>query len=128
MLLLDEALSVLDLKLRKAMRLELKDLQHDTASSSFERVAHYPDYDCRIGRMQLMVYFRGQKLGGLNRQALHWYFSKVFVREQGSPDLMTAHGFEHVVHNEKHDYWLGKGLNALARFEDAMVAMTGLRP
>lgn len=78
--------------------------------------------------MQLMVYFRGQKLGGLNRQASHWYFSKVFVRDHGSPDLMTAHGFEHVVHNEKHDYWLGKGLNALAGFEDAMVAMTGVRP
>lgn len=97
-------------------------------SAFFERVAHHPDYDCRVGRMQLMVYFRGQKLGGLNRHASHWYFSKVFVRDHGSPDLMTAHGFEHVVHNEKHDYWLGKGLNALARFEDAMVAMTGVRP
>jgi hypothetical protein len=28
----------------------------------------------------------------------------------------------------KHDYWLGKGLNALARFEEAMVAMSGVRP
>jgi hypothetical protein len=97
-------------------------------SAFFERVAHHPDYDCRVGRMQLMVYFRGQKLGGLNRQASHWFFSKVYVRDHGSPDLMTAHGFEHVVHNEKHDYWLGMGLNALARFEDAMVAMTGVRP
>lgn len=41
---------------------------------------------------------------------------------------MSAHGFELVVHNEKHDYWLGKGLDALARFEEAMVAMSGVRP
>lgn len=97
-------------------------------SAFFERVAHHPDYDCWVGRMQLMVYFRSQKLGGLNRQASHWYFSKVFVRDHGDLDLMTAHGFEHVVHNERHDYWLGKGLDALARFEDAMVAMTSVRP
>lgn len=97
-------------------------------SAFFERIAHHPDYECRVGRMQLMIQFRGQKLGGLNRQASHWYFSKVFVRDYGDPDLMSDHGFEHVVHNDKHDYWLGKGLNALAGFEDAMVAMTGVRP
>ena len=97
-------------------------------SALFEWIAHHPEYDCRAGRMQIMVYFRGQKLAGTNRQALLWYFSKVFVRDHGDPDLMTEHGFEHVVHNEKHDYWLGKGLDALARFEEALVAMTGVRP
>lgn len=97
-------------------------------SEFFERLAHHPDYECRVGRMQLMIHFRGQKLGGLNRQASHWYFSRVFVRDHGDPNLMSAHGFEHVVHNEKHDYWLGKGLDALARFEEAMVAMSGVRP
>ena len=97
-------------------------------SAFFERVTHHPDYDCRIGRTQLMVYFRGQMLGGLNRHASHWYFSKVFVRDHGSPDLMRAHGFEYVVHNENHAYWRRKGLNAEAHFEEATVAMIGVRP
>jgi hypothetical protein len=94
----------------------------------FRRVIHHPDYDCQAGRMQLMVSFRGAKVGGLNRQAAHWYFSKVFVRDHGDPDSMATHGFKHVVHNEKHDYWMAQGLGAHAAFEEAMVAMTGVRP
>lgn len=94
----------------------------------FRRVIHHPDYDCQAGRMQLMVSFRGAKVGGLNRQAAHWYFSKVFVRGHGDPDSMATHGFKHVVHNEKHDYWMVQGLGAHSAFEEAMVAMTGVRP
>ncbi len=78
--------------------------------------------------MQLMVYFRGQKVGGFNRRASHWYFSKVFVRNHGDPTIMANHRFEHVVHNESHAYWLGQGIEALAPFEEAMVAMTGVGP
>jgi len=92
------------------------------------RVIHHPDYDCQAGRMQLMVSFRGAKVGGLNRQAAHWYFSKVFVRDHGDPDIMATHGFRHVVHNAKHGYWMAQGLGAQAGFEAAMVAMTGVRP
>lgn len=98
-------------------------------SEFFQRVVSHPDYECRAGRMQLMVSFRGAKVGGLNRKAAHWYFSKVFVRDHGDPDGMTTHGFTHVVHNEKHDYWrLAQGLGAQAAFEEAMVEMTGVRP
>lgn len=92
----------------------------------FQRVGHHPDYDCQAGRMQLMVSFRGAKVGGLNRQAAHWYFSKVFVRDHGDPDIMTTHGFRHIVHNAKHEYWMAQGLGAQAGFEEAMVAMTGV--
>ena len=94
----------------------------------FQRVIDHPDYDCQAGRMQLMVSFRGAKVGGLNRQAAHWYFSKVFIRDHGDPDSMATHGFKHVVHNDKHDYWMAQGLGAQAAFEEAMVAMTGVRP
>jgi hypothetical protein len=97
-------------------------------SAFFERVMHHPDYECRAGRMQLMVYFRGQKVGGFNRRASHWYFSKVFVRNHGDPTIMATHRFEHVIHNESHDYWLGRGIEAMAPFEEAMVAMTEVRP
>ncbi len=94
----------------------------------FRSVNAHPDYTCQAGRMQMMVHFRGQKVGGLNRRVSHWYFSKVFVREHGSAALMEAHGFQHVVHNEKHDYWLAPRIGALAAFEGALVAMTGVQP
>ncbi len=94
----------------------------------FQRVVHHPDFDFQAGRMQLMVSFRGAKLGGLNRQAAHWDFSKVFVRDHADPETMTTHGFRHVVHNEKHEYWMAQWLGAQASFEKAMVAMAGVRP
>ncbi len=99
-----------------------------SVSAFFLRVAHHPDYGCQAGRMQLMVSFRGAKLGGLNRKAAQWYFSKVFVRDHGDPATMTAHGFKHVVHNVKHEYWMRQGFGAQTGFEEAMVAMTGVRP
>lgn len=94
----------------------------------FRRLADHPDYGCQAGRMQLMVSFRGAKVGGLNRQASHWYFSQVFIRDHDASATMTEHGFRHVVHNEKHEYWMRQGTGAQAAFEEAMVAMTRVRP
>ena len=94
----------------------------------FRRLADHPDYGCQAGRMQLMVSFRGAKVGGLNRQASHWYFSKVFIRDHGDPATMTKYGFKHVVKDEKHEYWMRQGTGAQAAFEEAMVAMTKVRP
>ncbi|MFN4131312.1 MAG: hypothetical protein ACK4GC_16065 [Paracoccaceae bacterium] len=48
-------------------------------SDFFQRVVSHPDYDCSAGRMHLMVSFRGEKVGGMNRQAAHWYFSKRLI-------------------------------------------------
>jgi hypothetical protein len=94
----------------------------------FRRLVDHPDYGCQAGRMQLMVSFHGAKVGGLNRQASHWYFSKVFIRDHGDPATMTKYGFRHVVHNKKHEYWMRHGAGAQAAFEEAMVAMTGVQP
>ncbi len=93
-----------------------------------QRLSRHPDYECRAGRMQLTVFYRGVKVGGLNRQAAHWYFSKVFVRNHGDLDTMATHGFRHVVDKGQHDYWVAQGLEAQSAFEDAMVTMTGVRP
>ena len=71
----------------------------------FRRILAHQDYDCRAGRMQMMISFRGQKVGGLNRRASHWYLSKVFVREHGKLERLKAYGFKHVVKNDEHDYW-----------------------
>ena len=112
-------------ELGAALRDAINELPEPVASF-FRSVNAHPDYACQAGRMQLMVYFRGQKVGGLNRQASHWYFSKVFVREHGSPALMEVHGFQHVIHNEKHDFWLAPRNGALDAFEAAITEMTGI--
>jgi len=94
----------------------------------FLRLVVHPDYHCRAGRMQLMVSFRGAKVGGLNRHAAHWYFSKIFVRDHGDPAIMMSHGFKYVVVPNKHEYWMRQGPGAQAAFEEAMVALTGVQP
>lgn len=98
----------------------------EAVAAFFRSINANSDYSYQAGRMQLMVYFRGKKVGGLNRQASHWYVSKVFVREYGSLALMEAHGFQHVVHNDKHEYWMATGGGALAAFEAAVTQMTGV--
>ena len=90
----------------------------------FRSINAHPDYSCQAGRMQMMVYFLGKKVGGLNRRNSEWYVSKVFVREYGSPALMEALGFQHVVHNEKHDYWLAPPSGSLNAFKAALADMT----
>ena len=98
----------------------------EAVATFFRSVQANPDYSYQTGKMQMMVYFRGQKVGGLNREASHWYFSKVFVRDYGSPAIMEAHGFRHVVRNEKHEYWMATGGCALAGFEAAVSEMTSV--
>ncbi len=93
----------------------------------FQSLQNNPDYSYQAGRMQLMVYFRGQKVGGLNRKSSHWYLSKVFVRDYGSPEIMEAHGFRHVIHNDKHEYWMTTGGGALATFRAATSKMTSVQ-
>lgn len=102
----------------------INELPESAAVFLWSLISH-PDYSCEAGRQQVMVYFRGQKVGGLNRKLSQWYLSKVFVRDFGSPSVMKAHGFQHVVHNENHDYWLAPGGGALDAFEAALIDMTG---
>jgi len=106
------------------MRPAISELPEPVAAF-FRSLNAHPDYSRQAGRMQMMVCYRGKKAGGLNRRTSEWYFSKVFVREHGSPALMEAHGFQHVVHNAKHDYWLAPRSGALDAFKAAGAAMTG---
>jgi hypothetical protein len=114
------------IKLSTDLRIAISELPEPVAAF-FHSINAHPDYSCQVGRMQMMVYFLGKKAGGLNRRTSEWYFSKVFVRVHGSPALMGAHGFQHVVHNEKHDYWLAPRSGALAAFQAAVTEMTGVR-
>ncbi len=92
----------------------------------FRRLRANPDYSCKALKMQMTVHFRGRKVGGLNRKTSQWYVSKVFVRENGSPDTMRSHGFRHVEHNEAHTYWVAEGHGSMSAFKNAVENMTGV--
>lgn len=93
----------------------------------FKRLESHPDFACSVGRLQMMIYFQGEKVGGLNPKESHWYFSKVFVARHGSPELMREHGFVHIFKDDHHDYWKVDGNGAAKRFEAALTAMTGVQ-
>lgn len=82
-----------------------------------EKLATHPDFACAAGAMQVKVHYRGEKVGGYNRQRGHWYVSKVFVREHGLETLVERLGFERVTHNAQHEYWMAGGPDALGAFE-----------
>ena len=92
----------------------------------FAHLERHPDYSCKIGRMQWMVYFRGEKVGGFNPRAPHFYLSKVFVHNHGTTSLMEQYAFRHAIHNEKHHYWQAPTQNALEAFKTAVTHMTGI--
>jgi hypothetical protein len=91
-----------------------------------ERIQSHSEFDCLKGRQQITVKFNGKKVGGLNPRAPHWYMSKVFVRDNGSAELMHRHGFQHVIHNANHEYWMFRGFEGVSAFEAAVIDMTGI--
>ncbi|GGE55789.1 hypothetical protein [Actibacterium pelagium] len=91
----------------------------------FQALREGPDYSVQIMKTQIMVRFRGEKVGGLNHILWHFYISKVFVRGHGTPELLKSYGFEWISHNETHQYWKLEGVEHHQSFKGAIEAMTG---
>ena len=85
------------------------------------------DYDCTALKMQLVVNFRNEKVGGLNRTKWHLYISKVFVDRHGTPELMRSFGFEYIVQNNGHEYWKLGRISDHQSFQRAIEEMTGVQ-
>ena len=95
--------------------------------SFFNKLDMHPDYECKIKDIQLQIFFRGAKVGGLNRKIKEWYFSKVFVVQQKSFGLLQKSSFEfRIKPGEKgeHQYWSCKGLDNYEKYEEPLIAMT----
>ena len=73
-----------------------------------------------------MVYFDGEKVGGLNPRANHFYVSKIFAESRSMEGLLKEVGFEWVVKNQTHQYWVRRGPGSAAAFEAAVEATTGV--
>ena len=71
----------------------------------FQALHDGPDYSTQLLKTQLAVLLRSKKVGGLNHIGWHFYISKVFARNHGSPELLQNHGFEWIEHGNSHQYW-----------------------
>jgi hypothetical protein len=78
--------------------------------------------------MQMTVYFRGAKVGGLNRRINEWYLSKVFVSNHGGQAHLERRGFRYIDKNESHQYWALKGPDAVPTFAAVIHEMTRVDP
>ena len=93
--------------------------------SLLTRITAHPDFICREGKMQIMIYFKGEKLGGYNTRANHWYLSKKFVTLKAKAEDLLSFGLQHIfVPNSKHEFWMSQGLNAEVNFGRAIAHLT----
>lgn len=90
---------------------------------AFAEAAKAKGYVIELGRMQLMVSYGGQKLGGWNTNNEHWYVSKVIA--QGRSELLESHGF---LWKEKpgHQWWQIDGVGRVSEFRAVVAQLTGV--
>lgn len=93
--------------------------------SLFREIEAHPDFACEALKMQLTIWFRNEKVGGLNRRSGEWYVSKVFVRNHGGVELLQAHGFKHIDKDGKHQYWAKHGIDAAKAYRAGLEGITG---
>jgi len=84
------------------------------------------DYSCNAKKVQLEVIFRGEKVGGLNRENWRLYISKVFAGAHGSPELLESYGFEWKEHSPSHQYWFLRDVADHQLFRRVIEEMTGV--
>ena len=91
----------------------------------FQGLYDGPDYSTQLMKTQLAVWFRGEKVGGLNHTRWHFYISKVFVRNHGSSELLEDHGFALIEHSKTHQFWMLDGVENHQLFRVVIEEMTG---
>ena len=91
----------------------------------FQALHDGPDYSTQLLKTQLAVFFRSIKVGGLTHIGGHFYISKVFARNHGSPKLLHNHGFEWIEHSNTHQYWKLDGAENHQLFRAVVEEMTG---
>ena len=95
----------------------------------FNKLDKHRDYSCKVGSLQIMIYFRDQKVGGLNRNLKEWYFSKVFVTNHNSFKLLQNSDFKFRKKFGKrgvHQYWSLLKLEKYDKFRNLMTTMTSV--
>ncbi len=93
----------------------------------FNKLDNHSDYSCKILAIQLQFFFRNKKVGGFNRSINEWYFSKVFIENHKSFELLQESNFEFrkkTSERGEHQYWSIKGFKGFEEFQQLMTTMT----
>ncbi|EYD74062.1 hypothetical protein Rumeso_04433 [Rubellimicrobium mesophilum DSM 19309] len=93
----------------------------------FDTLFGSPDYAVGVLTQQVVVHFRGQKVGGLNRRLMEWYVSKLFVAAHGGPAPLERRGFQVRDVAKGHRYWARKGAGSASAFVAAVEEMSGVK-
>lgn len=93
------------------------------AAEFLKRLRSIKGYRCEVGRLQMMIYFDDEKVGGFNTVDHHWYISKLFVQRHGIIDLMKKNGFQLITHNVNHEFWRVRGAGAVSAFDGVLKEM-----
>ena len=91
----------------------------------FQALHNGPGYSTQVMKTQLVVWFGGERVGGLNHAHWHFYISKVFAQNHGSNELLRDHGFDWIKHSATHQYWKLDGVLHHQLFRAVIEEMTG---
>lgn len=80
-----------------------------------------------VMKMQVAVYFNGEKVGGLNPRNKHWYLSKIFLGKRNGAPIAERFGFKKVEKDGRHQYWMFQGLNGYRSFAEVVSKLTHTR-
>lgn len=92
----------------------------------FHALHRSEEYSCHAGAVQIEVFFRGEKVGGINRDNWRLYISKVFAGTHGSTKLLESYGFEWKEHSPSHQYWFLHDAADHQLFRRVIEEMTGV--
>jgi hypothetical protein len=93
----------------------------------FRTMRDHPDFQCAALKMQMTVHFRGEKLGGLNRNLCEWYVSKLFVARYDGARAFESRGFVRKETPKAHVYWAHSGAGSLLAFRETIGQLTGVK-
>lgn len=82
-------------------------------------------YQVKPGRLQVMLWCHGRKVGGWNTKESHWYVSKVMAADHR--ELMNRYGFRWMERNDRrHCWWQIDQADSTPAFQAVAEALTGV--
>ena len=82
-------------------------------------------YQVKPGRLQVMLWCYGRKVGGWNTKESHWYVSKVMAGDHR--ELMNRYGFRWMERNDgRHCWWQIDQADSTPAFQAVAEALTGV--
>ena len=90
----------------------------------FDTATKTTGYRVECGKLQVMLYHDGNKLGGWNTKERHWYFSKVAA--SGHSKRMRQNGFRWLERSNGHGWWQIDDEDSTGAFRSVVEELTGV--